>query len=143
MNWTRRWHRIGSALVLIAAGAHLTAHYSSFIAVGESAPARRAAIEAMRAYVVYPPLDISLWTVLGGFSLAYAAMLMLFGTTHWILAREAEPRALRRHALRNALLFALATLALCVLHPVPQVIFVFAAASVLFALAAWPRTLDA
>ncbi len=143
MSWTRRWHRIGSALVLIAAGAHLTGHYRSFIAVDESAPARRAAIEAMRAYVVYPPLDISLWTVLGGFSLGYAAMLMLFGTTHWILAREAEPRALRRHALRNALLFALATLALCVLHPVPQAVFVFAAASVLFALAAWPRTLDA
>lgn len=143
MSWTRRWHRIGSALMLIAAGAHLTAHYRSFVDVGESAPARRAAIEAMRAYVVYPPLDINLWTVLGGFSLAYAAMLMLFGTTHWILAREADPRALRRHALRNALLFGLATLALCALHPVPQTVFIFASASVLFALAAWPRTLDA
>lgn len=142
MSWTRRGHRAGSALLLIAAGAHLTAHYRAFVAVGESEPARRAAIDAMQAYVVYAPLGTTLWTVLGGFSLAYGAMLALLGTTHWILAREADPRTLRRHALRIALVCGAATLALYVLHPVPQALFVLAATTALFGFAAWPRPLD-
>jgi hypothetical protein len=142
VSWTRRWYRVGSSWLLIAAGAHLAAHYRAFVAVGDSTPLRRDAIDAMQAYVIHPALGTTLWTVLGGFSLAYAAMLALFGTTHWILARESEPRVLRRHALRTAVLCILATAALGLLHPVPQALVVFAVASVLFALAAWPRALD-
>ena len=96
----------------------------------------------MQAYVVYEPLGTTLWTVLGAFSLAYAAALVLFGTTQWILAREADPRTLRRHALRNALLLGLATLALFALHPQPQLLFVFGVAALLYALAAVPRAFD-
>ena len=143
MSWTRRWHRLASAVLLIAAGAHLAAHWSSFVAPDASGgEARRAAIAAMQAYVIYPPLGTTLWTVLGAFSLAYAAALVLFGTSQWILARETDPRTLRRHALRNALLLGAATLALLALHPQPQLLFVFGATAVLYALAAWPRPLD-
>lgn len=143
MSATRRWHRAASAVVLVAAGAHLALHFETFTAAAPAGePARRAAIEAMTAYVVYAPLGTTLWTVLGAFSLAYGAALVLFGTTQWILAREADPRTLRRHALRNALLLALADVALLVLHPQPQVLFVFGLAALLYAGAAWPRQFD-
>lgn len=129
-------------MLLIAAGAHLTQHWSTFVKATPSEGARRTAIEAMQAYVIYAPLGTTLWTVLGAFSLAYAAALALFGTSQWILAREADPRTLRRHALRNALLLALAALALLLLHPQPQLLFVFGVAALLYALAAWPRQFD-
>ena len=142
MSWTRRWHKTGSAVLLIAAGAHLTQHWHAFVDAAPSGVEARAAIEAMQAYTVYAPLGTTLWTVLGAFSLAYAAGLVLFGTSQWILARESDPRTLRRHALRNALLLGAATLALYVLHPQPQLLFVFGVAAVLYALAAWPRQFD-
>jgi hypothetical protein len=143
MSWTRRWHRTASAVLLIAAGTHLTQHWATFVkGLPSTEPARAAAIEAMQAYVVYAPLGTTLWTVLGAFSLAYGAALVLFGTSQWILARETDPRTLRRHALRNALLLGATTLALFVLHPQPQLLFVFGATSVLYALAAWPRHFD-
>lgn len=112
---TRRWHRLASAVLLIAAGVHLSLHLRSFER-GDGAVA--------------------------SFSLAYAAALILFGTSQWVLAREADPRTLRRHAMRNALLFALADLALVLLHPQPHVVVVFGLAAVLYAIAAWPRPLD-
>jgi hypothetical protein len=140
---TRRWHKTASAVLLIASGMHLAQHWAAFVDAAPSPdPLRRAAIAAMQAYVVYPPLGTTLWTVLGAFSLGYAAALALFGTTHWILAREADPRTLRRHALRNALLLAIATLALMALHPQPQLAIVFGTAALLYALAAWPRPYD-
>ena len=143
MSPTRRWHRIASAVVLIAAGAHLAQHWAAFVdATPSSDPARRAALEAMQAYVVYAPLGTTLWTVLGAFSLAYGATLAAFGTSQWILAREADPRTLRRHALRNALLLGAAALALALLHPQPQLMFVLALAALAYAAAAWPRQFD-
>jgi hypothetical protein len=143
MSWSRRWHKAASAVVLIAAGAHLAAHWSAFVRESDSTdPLRQAAVQAMQAYIVYPPLGTSLWTVLGGFSLAYASTLILFGTSQWILAREADPRTLRRHALRNTVLLLLASLALWQLHPMPQTLIVFLAAALLFALAALPRNFD-
>ena len=143
MSWTRSWHKSGSAFLLVAAGAHLAAHWRAYVAYDESDPARRAVIDAMRAYRLHPELDASLWTALGAFSLGFAALLALLGTTHWILAREAEPRVLRRHALRTSLLCAVATLALCWLHPLPLPILILGIGAMCFAFAAWPRRGDA
>lgn len=143
MSATRRWHKTASAVLLIAAGAHLAQHAATFVGAAPAGDAaQRAAVEAMQAYVVYAPLGTTLWTVLGAFSLAYAAALVLFATSQWILAREADPRTLRRHALRNALLLLIAEIALFALHPQPQLLVVFGAAAVLYALAAWPRQFD-
>jgi len=143
VSWTRRWHRAASATLLIAAGVHLGGHWTSFVAAQSSGGARRqAAIAAMQAYVVFPPLGTTLWTALGAFSLAYAAALVLFATSQWVLAREADARTLRRHALRNAVLLLIATLALLLLHPQPQLLVVFGLATLLYACAAWPRPLD-
>lgn len=139
MSWTRGWYRAGSAFLLIASGVHLAAHWRAYVAEDAGDPARRAAIDAMRAWRLHPAFDVSLWTAIGAFSLGFAALLAVLGTTHWILAREAEPRALRRHALRTSLLGVAATLALCWLHPLPWLVVVFALATLLFALAAWPR----
>jgi hypothetical protein len=144
MNWTRRWHKTASAVLLIAAGMHLAQHWAAFVDTDPSPnPTRRAAIDAMQAHIVYPPLGTTLWTVLGAFSLGYAIALALFGTSQWILAREADPRTLRRHAVRNAVLLGTGTLAMLALHPQPQLVFVLGSSALLFALAAWPRHYDA
>jgi hypothetical protein len=142
MSWTRRWHRIGSAWLLIAAGSHLPVHWGAYVATGGFDPARRELMQAMQSFVVYEPLGTTMWTVLGFFSLSFSALLALWGTTHWVLAREADPRTLRRHALRNAVLCLLATAGIGALHLLPQGMLIFAVAAVLFGLAAWPRALD-
>lgn len=111
---TRGWHRAASALALIAAGAHFAQHLSVFPA----------------------------GSPVGAFSFSYAVLLALFGTSQWILAREADPRTLRRHALRNAVLLLIALAMLAWRHPQPQVLVVLGAMALLYALAAWPRELD-
>lgn len=142
MSPTRRWHRIASAWLLIAAGAHFTGHWRAYLAVDRFEPARRAAMQAMQDVVLYPPWQVTLWTALGFFSLSFGLLLAAFGASQWILAREADPRTLRRHALRNALLCALATAMAALLHPLPAGLVVLGGAALLFALAAWPRALD-
>jgi hypothetical protein len=142
VSWTRRWYRAASAVLLIAAGAHLTAHWRVYAATDSLDPALRAVRQAMQAYQLYAPAGVTLWTAFGGFSFAFGALLALIGTTHWVLGREADPLALRRHALRNALLCAVSALALALLHPLPQALLIFAAAALLFGLAAWPRPHD-
>jgi hypothetical protein len=142
VSWTRRWHKAGSALLLTASGLHGALHWRAYVAPDLADPARRAAVETLQAYVLYPPLGTTLWHALGFFSLAWAAGLALLGTTHWILAREADPRTLRRHALRTAVLCLLAFLLAAWLHPLPQGLAIFALAAVLFACAALPRPDD-
>jgi hypothetical protein len=143
VSWSRRWYRAGSAWLLIAAGAHLSAHWRAYVATDAFDPSRARAMEAMQAHVLYAPLGVTLWTALGFFSLAFGVLLAAFGTTHWILAREAEPRVLRRHAFRNAIIGILATSAAAWLHPLPLGLAILGGATLLFALASWPRALDA
>lgn len=142
MSWTRRWHRAASALLLLASGLHGVQHWRAFVAPDLADPARRAAVQTLQGYVLYAPLGTTLWSALGFFSLAWAAGLALLGTTHWILAREADPRTLRRHALRTAVLCLGALLVAAWLHPLPQGLAIFALAAVLFAAAAVPRAHD-
>ena len=142
MSGSRRWHRAGSVWLLIAAGAHLSVHWRAYVAIDTFDLSRNRAMEAMQAHVLYAPLGVTLWTALGFFSLAFGALLAAFGTTQWILAREAEPRVVRRHALRNALICGIATLTAAWLHPLPLGLAILGGATVLFALAAWPRALD-
>lgn len=120
----------------------LALHWQLYVAVdGFDAP-RRALMQAMQGYELYGPLGTTMWTALGFFSLAYAALLAVFGTSQWILARETEVRTLRRHALRNTLLLGGLTLAAAALHPLPQGIAVLALATLLFGCAAVPRPGD-
>jgi hypothetical protein len=93
----------------------------------------------MKAYGVFAPTGATLWTVLQMFSLCFAILLALLGTQGWILARECEPPALRRHAIRNALLCAIGALAVALLHPLPQPLLVLGGAGVLYALSAVAR----
>jgi hypothetical protein len=142
LNWTRRWHRGASAVLLIGAGAQLSLHWQAYVAVDTVDAARIKVMQTMQGQVLYEPWGTTLWTALGFFSLAYAALLILFGTSQWILARECDPRTLRRHALRNSLLCLGASAAIAWLHPMPHGLLIFGAASVLFGLAAWPRPHD-
>lgn len=142
MSWTRRWHRAGSSVLLIASGMQLALHWRLYVALdGFDAP-RRDLMQAMQSYELYGPLGTTMWTALGFFSLAYAVLLAVFGTSQWILAREADLRTLRRHALRDTVLLAGLTLAAAALHPLPQGLAVLGLATLLFGLAAVPRPGD-
>lgn len=142
MSWTRRWHRAGSTVLLLASGMQLALHWRLYVALdGFDAP-RRELMRAMQSYELYGPLGTTMWTALGFFSLVYAGLLAVFGTSQWILAREADVRTLRRHALRDAVLLAGLTLAATALHPLPQGLVVMGLATVLFGLAAIPRPGD-
>lgn len=120
----------------------LALHWRLYVAVdGFDAP-RRELMHAMQAYELYGPLGTTMWTALGFFSLSYAALLAVYGTSQWILAREAEVRTLRRHALRSAVLLGGITLAAAALHPLPQGLAVLGLATLLFGFAAVPRPDD-
>lgn len=139
MSPSRRWYRIASGFLLVAAGGHLAAHWRFYLATDAFDAPRRAVMEAMQAYVVFPPTGATLWTVLQMFSLCFAILLALFGTQGWFLAREAESAALRRHAIRHTVLCFVAVLALAALHPVPQALAIFGGALLLFGASALSR----
>jgi hypothetical protein len=139
MSPSRRWYRFASAWLLVAAGGHLAAHWRFYLATDSFDAPRRAVMQAMQAYVVFPAWNASLWTVLQMFSLCFAILLALLGAQGWILAREGDPRALRRHAIRNALLCLAGALAVAVLHPLPQPLAILGAAAALFAASALAR----
>jgi hypothetical protein len=139
MPGLRGWYRIASGLLLVAAGAHLVAHWRFYLDAASFDAPRRAVMAAMQSYVVFPPTGGTLWTVLQMFSLCFAILLAVLGTQGWILARECEPAALRRHAIRNALLCAIGALAVALLHPLPQPLLVLGAACMLHVLAAIAR----
>jgi hypothetical protein len=128
--------------MLIAAGSHGVAHWRAFVAVDGLNPTQREAMRAMQAVLLYEPWQTSWWTALGFFSLAFALLLMAFGVSQWVLARETDPRTLRRHALRNAVVCGGGTAVTLVLHPLPAGAIVLGVAALLFALAAWPRPFD-
>jgi hypothetical protein len=142
VSWTRRWHRTASAVLLIASGMQLGLHWQLYVDVARFDAPRRSLMQAMQSYELYGPLGTSMWTALGFFSLAYAALLAVFGTSQWILARESDARTLRRHALRNTLLLGGTTLAAALLHPLPQGLAVLGIATLLFGCAAVPRPGD-
>ena len=139
MSPSRRWYRLASGFLLVAAGGHLAAHWRFYLATEGFDTPRRAVMDAMQAYVVHPPTGSSLWTVLQMFSLAFVALLALLGTQGWFLAIEADGAALRRHAIRQALLCFVSVLALAALHPVPQALAIFGGATLLFGASALAR----
>lgn len=139
MPGLRGWHRIASGFLLVAAGAHLVAHWRFYLGTDAFDPPRRTVMEAMQAFVVFPPTGATLWTVLQMFGLCFAIVFALLGTHGWFLAREADPAALRRHAIRNAVLCFVATLALAALHPVPQAQVIVGGAMLLFGAGALVR----
>lgn len=139
MPGLRGWYRIASGWLLVAAGAHLAAHWRFYLATDAFDASRRTVMEAMQAYVVFPPTGATLWTVLQMFSLCFAVLLALLGTQGWFLAREADRAALRRHAIRNAVLCFVAALVLAALHPVPQALVILGGAMLLFGASALVR----
>lgn len=131
----RRWFRRAAGWLLLNAGAHLTAHVHFYADPETFAPARRQLYEALAGHLVSERTGVSAWTVLTALSLGYALLLILWGSGQWVLARECELQALRRHALRQSLLCAVAALALVLWYPLPQALILFTGAAVLYALA--------
>lgn len=131
----RRWYRRAAGWLLLNAGAHVAAHLHFYADPERFPPPRRQLYEALAGHLVSERTGVSAWTVLTALSLGYALLLLLWGSGQWVLARECEWQALRRHALRQSLLCAAAALLLAWWHPLPQALIVFTGASVLFALA--------
>ena len=90
----------------------------------------------MRAYPIWPSWGVSLWTILCMFSLMYALLLGIFGTGQWLLARECESLALRRHAWRNFMLCGLGAAVMGVSYPVPQALMTLSVVTLLYGAAA-------
>lgn len=137
MSATRRWHRVGSAWLLLASGAQLAAHLRTYVYLDSTGLTRAQALQALPAR-----WDASEWTAAGFHSFGFGVLLAAFGVAQWVLAREADPRTLRRHALRNALLCVLGALAAAKWHPLPAGLLVLFGAALWFGLAAWPRAFD-
>lgn len=135
---SRLRRRIGwaAAWLLLHAGAHLPAHWRLFLHPDGPPDAQRAVVDSLKAIPVRPELGGSLWQVLGAFSLSYALLLALHGTTCWILAREASAAALRRHAWRYVVLYGLSAALIFGLHPLFQPTLAFTGAALLFLYAA-------
>lgn len=76
--------------------------------------------------------------LLQGMALALPLVLFIFGASQWILAKEAESRALRRQALRNGLLLGLIAWPVGTAGPM-WLGLAFATAAGLFLLAAFPK----
>lgn len=132
----RRRYRWAAGWVLISAGAHFAVHWAFQLRVPRFSAAFRDVAEQMQTLQVLPSWGVSLWTLFGMFSLLYALLLGMFGVTQWMLARECEAMALRRHAWRNLVLCAGVSTVLLFVYPVPVFVFTFVVAGALYARAA-------
>ena len=98
----RRWFRLASAWLIVLAGAllmlvvQLLRHWQDVLPPGA---ASASAEQGQQAGLIALPL-------LHGLAVAAPLLLFVFASSQWILAKETDPRSLRRHALRNGLLLA-------------------------------------
>lgn len=131
----QRWFRIAAAWLIVVAGGLLMLagqvlrRWQDLVL--PTLALEQAGLASQEAVV----LAISL---LQGMALAMPLVLFIFGASQWILAKEADPRTLRRHALRNALLFGLVAWPVGSVGPI-WLGLAFATAAALFLLAAYPK----
>lgn len=121
--------RSAASVLLIASGVHGVAHYRAFVDEATFDASRRALMGAMRAYVVLPRWHVDAWTMLRGYSLSFAILLMLSGTLLWWLGRELAPRRLRALATATLLILIVAVALLGVAGPMPVQMAILALAA--------------
>ncbi|MBD8527040.1 hypothetical protein [Pseudomarimonas arenosa] len=100
----QRWFKLASAWLIVLAGALLVLVAQVLRRWEDLVLPALGLVEDQlnRDQAVALALDL-----LHGMALASPLLLFVFGTSQWILAKEADLRTLRRHALRNALLLGL------------------------------------
>jgi uncharacterized membrane protein YfcA len=111
--------RSGASVLLIASGVHAAAHYRAFVDTTRFEADRLALMHAMQAYEILPRWHVSAWTMLCGYSLCFAILLMLSGSTLWWMARELAPQRLRPLAISTAIILFGGAALLAIADPVP------------------------
>ena len=127
--------RGAASVLLIASGVHGVAHYRAFVDEAAFDAPRRALMAAMRAYPILPRWHVDAWTMLCGYSLSFALLLMLSGTLLWWLGRELPPARLRALASATLLILAAAVVLLGIAGPMPVQMAVLALAAACLAVA--------
>ena len=130
----RRGVKTAGSIFLIACGIHLAAHYQFYLSDAAMNPARAALRQTMESYAVIPAWHVTAWTVLCAFSLGVALFMGLAGTAFWWMGKDLPAARLRPLATASAGLCFGAALLVAALHPLPQLMAIFALAGGSFAL---------
>lgn len=111
--------RGAAAVLLIASGVHATVHYRAFVDVASFDAPRRALMQAMRAYPILPRWGIDAWTMLCGYSVCFALLLMLCGTLLWWMGKHLDASRMRPLATATAIVLFAGVGLLALLDPMP------------------------
>ncbi len=125
--------RAAASVLLIASGVHGMAHYRAFVDEAAFDAPRRALMAAMRAYPILPRWQVDAWSMLRGYSLSFALLLMLSGTLLWWLGRELPAARLRALATATLLILVVAVVLLGVAGPMPVQMAILAVAALCLA----------
>lgn len=125
--------RAAASVLLIASGVHGVAHYRAFVDEAAFDAPRRALMAAMRAYPILPRWQVDAWSMLRGYSLSFALLLMLSGTLLWWLGRELPAARLRALATATLLILVVAVVLLGVAGPMPVQMAILAVAALCLA----------
>lgn len=121
--------RSAGSVLLIASGLHASAHYRAFVDTSSFDAQRHALMAAMRAYAIQPRWGVDAWTMLSGYSLCFAILLMLCGTLLWWMGKHLPAARLRPLAAATALVLSAGIALIAVLDPMPAQMSVLALAA--------------
>ena len=126
--------RGAASVLLIASGVHGVAHYRAFVDEAAFDAPRRALMAAMRAYPILPRWQVDAWTMLRGYSLSFAILLMLSGSLLWWLGRELPRVRLRALATATLVILVVAVVLLGIAGPMPVQMVILALAALCLAI---------
>ena len=121
--------RSAGSVLLIASGVHASVHYRAFVDTASFDAPRRALMEAMRAYAILPRWGVDAWSMLSGYSLCFAILLMLCGTLLWWMGKHLAAVRLRSLATATVLILCAGIALIAVLDPMPVQMSVLALAA--------------
>jgi hypothetical protein len=121
--------RCAGSVLLIASGVHASVHYRAFVDTASFDAPRRALMDAMRAYAILPRWGVDAWTMLCGYSLCFALLLMLCGTLLWWMGKHLVAARLRPLATAASLVLFAGVALIALLDPMPVQMSVLALAA--------------
>jgi hypothetical protein len=121
--------RSAGSVLLISSGVHASVHYRAFVDTASFDAPRRALMQAMRGYAILPRWGVDAWTMLCGYSLCFALLLMLSGTLLWWMGKHLVANRLRPLATATALVLSAGVAVIALLDPMPVQMSVLALAA--------------
>jgi hypothetical protein len=120
--------RAAASVLLISSGVHATAHYRAYVNVDAFDASHRALMTTLQAYEILPRWHVNAWTMLCGYSVCFAILLMFSGATLWWMGRELPAARLRPLAIASAVLLFVGVAVLGLLDPIPMQMSILAIA---------------